>query len=241
MSSEEPEVASEQPELEMSTLKENGGWSEEKEGERERLLSSDPSTSIQNSVVTRPTNGGGGHGFVIILALVSAMGGFLFGYDTGVVSGAILKIRKTFLLNSAWLEIIVSVTLAAAAVSAILSGFLCNWIGRRPTLIVSSIVFTIGAAVLGASYHASMLVIGRIVVGVGIGMAAMAVPMYIAESAPAAMRGKLVVMNVMFIAGGQCVATVVDGAFSYLRYDIGWRYVHSPLCYWCIMCTVNPY
>lgn len=164
-----------------------------------------------------------GRVFVVILALVSAMGGFLFGYDTGVVSGAILEIRKTFLLTPGWLEVIVSVTLAAAAISAFVSGFLCDLIGRRPTLIIASVVFTVGAIVLGASYHAYVLLIGRAVIGVGIGMAAMAVPMYIAESAPASMRGKLVVTNVMFITGGQCIATLVDGGFSYLKYDIGWR------------------
>lgn len=163
------------------------------------------------------------HRFLIVLTMVSALGGFLFGYDTGVVSGAIIEIRKTFVLDSTWLEIFVSVTIAAAAISAFLSGFLCDWIGRRPTLILASLIFTVGAVVLGASFHIAMLVIGRIVVGVGIGMAAMAVPMYIAESAPANVRGKLVVVNVLFITGGQFVATIVDGVLSYLGQDIGWR------------------
>lgn len=163
------------------------------------------------------------HGFLVVLTMVSALGGFLFGYDTGVVSGAVIEIRKTFVLDSTWLEIIVSVTIAAAAISAFLSGFLCDWIGRRPTLILASLIFTVGAVVLGASVNTTMLVIGRIIVGVGIGMAAMAVPMYIAESAPANVRGKLVVVNVLFITGGQFVATVVDGVFSYLKQDISWR------------------
>lgn len=226
--------------IEMDELgdSENREWKEQQQGainhsaEKAPLLSdrdSDGSGSIQGHVRSaHGSEGGGGggeggHGFVIVLTLVSALGGFLFGYDTGVVSGAIIKIRETFLLNSMWLEIIVSVTLAAAAISALVSGFLCDLIGRRRTLIAASVVFTAGAAILGAAYHNSMLVIGRTVVGVGIGMAAMAVPMYIAESAPASMRGKLVVMNILFVAGGQCVATIVDGAFSYLRYDIGWR------------------
>lgn len=138
-------------------------------------------------------------------------------------AGAIIEIRKAFKLDSMWLELFVSVTIAAAALSALISGFLCDWMGRRPTLIMASLIFTAGAVVLGASYYVAMLVIGRIVVGVGIGMAAMAVPMYIAESAPANVRGKLVVVNVLFITGGQFVATIVDGVFSYLSYDIGWR------------------
>ena len=160
---------------------------------------------------------------VVVLSAISALGGFLFGYDTGVVSGAMLPIRQTFSLDSTYVELVVSVTIAAAAVSAFVAGFLCNLIGRKPTLILASFIFTIGAAVMGAAFYPWMLLVGRGIVGVGIGMAAMAVPMYIAESAPADMRGKLVVMNVLFITGGQFVATIVDGFFSYMRYDLGWR------------------
>lgn len=173
-----------------------------------------------------------GSGFVIILTLISALGGFLFGYDTGVVSGAMLEVRETFNLSSTWIELIVSVTIGAAAIASFVSGFLCDWIGRKPTLIIASAVFTLGAAIMGVSYYPWMLLIGRVVVGLGIGIAAMAVPMYIAESAPSHMRGKLVVVNVMFITGGQFVATVVDGAFSYLPTKIGWRLVIQGLLCW---------
>ena len=78
---------------------------------------------------------------------------------------------------------------------------------------------------MGAALNPWMLLIGRIIVGFGIGIAAMAVPMYIAELAPAEMRGRLVVVNNMFITGGQFIATVIDGAFSYLGINVGWRSV----------------
>ena len=86
-------------------------------------------------------------------------------------------------------------------------------------------VFTVGAVVMGAAWTPWILLVGRIIVGFGIGIAAMAVPMYIAELAPADMRGKLVVVNNMFITGGQFIATVIDGAFSYLGLNVGWRSV----------------
>ena len=161
--------------------------------------------------------------FVIILTLFAALGGFLFGYDTGVVSGAMLKIKASFSLTSIWVELIVSVTIASAAVSAVVAGFLCDLIGRRWTLIIASLVFTGGAVIVSTSLHSWMLLIGRLVLGVGIGFAATTVPMYIAESAPARMRGKLVVVNVVFITGGQFIATIVDGIFSYLPTNVGWR------------------
>ncbi len=183
------------------------------------------SDKVSVQVVKQKTiKGSTNKAFLILLTMIAALGGFLFGYDTGVVSGAMLNIKKTFHLSATWQEVIVSVTIGAAAISAAVAGVLCDLIGRKPTLIVASIVFTVGAVVMGAAVNAVMLVIGRIIVGLGIGAAAMASPMYIAESAPYHMRGKLVVLNNLFITGGQFVATVVDGAFSYLPINIGWRY-----------------
>ena len=189
------------------------------ESEKEALLNSSP--SIQHAGGKH--KGRSGIGFVVVLTVVSALGGFLFGYDTGVVSGAMLKVRAHFNLDSTWVEIIVSVTIGTAAIAAVMGGFLCDWIGRKWTLILSSAVFTVGSIVLGAAVTSWMLLIGRVIVGVGIGIAAMSVPMYIAESAPADMRGKLVVVNILFVTGGQFVATVIDGVFSYLGENIGWR------------------
>ncbi len=160
---------------------------------------------------------------VILLTVISGLGGFLFGYDTGVVSGAILEIRSTFDLRSIWLEGIVSITIATAALSSLVAGLLCDLLGRRPVLQMSSIVFTVGAALMGFSYYPWVLLAGRAIVGVGIGMAAMVVPMYIAELASVKTRGTLVLFYSVFLTGGQFIATVVDGAFSFLDYDVGWR------------------
>lgn len=172
-----------------------------------------------------------------LFSFSSSSGGFLFGYDTGVVSGAMLLIDKRFHLTPFWHELIVASTIGAAAVAAALGGLLSEAIGRRPVLIIASLVFTAGAVVMAASTDKFVLLggrdcyfvlflfcyflVGRVIVGLGIGLAAMAVPMYIAESAPAEMRGKLVVLNNLFITGGQFVATLIDGAFSYVPH--GWR------------------
>jgi len=160
---------------------------------------------------------------LILLTLVAAIGGFLFGYDTGVVSGALLEIRSTFDLSPAWLEGIVSVTIASAAISALLAGFFCEVLGRKLVLQMAATVFTVGAVLMAVSYYPAVLLIGRGVVGVGVGLAAMSVPMYIAEMSPAPLRGSLVVMYTMFVTGGQFAATVINGALSHLSYDVGWR------------------
>ena len=197
---------------------------DDSDSEKELLLPPKlPEKGEEGIHVTIKKESGGMKLYLVLLTVFAALGGFLFGYDTGVVSGAMLKIRQEFQLDSTWQELIVSVTLAAAAIAAVVGGPLNDKLGRKPTLLFASFVFTAGAVIMGVAWKAWVLLIGRIVVGVGIGLAAMAVPMYIAESAPADMRGKLVVMNTLFITGGQFVATVVDGAFSYLPLNVGWR------------------
>ena len=161
--------------------------------------------------------------FLLALTFFSALGGFLFGYDTGVVSGAMLKIRQDFHLSPVYQELIVSMTIAGAAVAALVAGPLSDLLGRKPVLLAAAFVFTLGAVVMSAAPTPEVLLVGRLVVGLGVGLAAMAVPMFISEAAPAAMRGKLVIVNVAFVTGGQFIATLIDGALSYLPLHIGWR------------------
>ncbi|KAM9376921.1 proton myo-inositol cotransporter-like isoform 1-T2 [Pholidichthys leucotaenia] len=162
--------------------------------------------------------------FVYVLAVFSALGGFLFGYDTGVVSGAMLLLKKEMNLNALWQELLVSSTVGAAAISALFGGSLNGWFGRRICILVASFIFSIGGIILSLAQDKVVLLVGRITVGLGIGIASMTVPVYIAEVSPPHLRGQLVTINSLFITGGQFIASVVDGAFSYLRND-GWRYM----------------
>ncbi|XP_062245870.1 proton myo-inositol cotransporter-like isoform X2 [Platichthys flesus] len=163
-------------------------------------------------------------GFVYVLAFFSALGGFLFGYDTGVVSGAMLLLKKEMNLSALWQELLISSTVGAAAVSALCGGFLNGWLGRKVCILMSSFIFTIGGTILSFAPDKVVLLVGRITVGLGIGIASMTVPVYIAEVSPPHLRGQLVTINSLFITGGQFIASVVDGAFSYLSHD-GWRYM----------------
>lgn len=163
-------------------------------------------------------------GFVYVLAVFSALGGFLFGYDTGVISGAMLLLKREMGLSALWQEVLISSTVAAAALSALLGGFLNGLFGRRVCILLASFFFTIGGIVLSTAPGKEVLLAGRLIVGVGLGIASMTVPVYIAEASPPHLRGQLVTVNTLFITAGQFTASLIDGAFSYLKHD-GWRYM----------------
>lgn len=107
---------------------------------------------------------------VKVLACFAAIGGFLFGYDTGVVSGAMILLKKEFGLNTIWQEMIVSVTIGAAALSALLGGIFNEKLGRRKVILIASTVFTAGALMMGLTPNKELLLAGRLVVGIGVGM-----------------------------------------------------------------------
>ncbi|XP_068958995.1 proton myo-inositol cotransporter isoform X2 [Petaurus breviceps papuanus] len=162
--------------------------------------------------------------FVYVVSVFSALGGFLFGYDTGVVSGAMLLLKRQLSLDALWQELLVSGTVGAAAVSALAGGALNGALGRRAAILLASALFAAGSVVLAVAQNKETLLAGRVVVGLGIGIASMTVPVYIAEVSPPNLRGRLVTVNTLFITGGQFFASVVDGGFSYLPKD-GWRYM----------------
>lgn len=107
--------------------------------------------------------------WLIALTCISAIGGALFGYDTGVVSGAMILIDEKFDLDHFWHELIVSVTVGAAAVAALASGILNDWLGRKKVMLLAALVFTAGAVVMGIANSKEVLLVGRMIVGLGIG------------------------------------------------------------------------
>ena len=110
--------------------------------------------------------------YVVFLTCFAAIGGLLFGYDTGIVSGSMLLIKDDFQLSTLWQEVIVSATIGAAALFSLLAGFLVDQIGRKKVIMIASFVFTVGAVVMAIpeTNEKEILLIGRLIVGVGIGM-----------------------------------------------------------------------
>ena len=108
--------------------------------------------------------------FVYLLTFFAGLGGFIFGYDTSVISGAMILLRNEFGLSSFWQELIVSVTVGTAAVFALIAGCLNTRLGRRGVILVSCLVFTSAAVLMGISVDRYMLMSGRVLAGAAIGM-----------------------------------------------------------------------
>lgn len=159
-------------------------------------------------------NKNGNNRFVIIVAVITAIGGLLFGYDTGVISVAILFIRETFVLSSAAQEITVSAVLIGAVIGAAASGFFADKYGRKIMIISASIIFGLGAVFSSISFDVYSLIASRIGVGIAIGMASFIVPLYIAEVAPVNIRGALVSLNQLAVTVGIVVSYMVDLFFA---------------------------
>jgi sugar porter (SP) family MFS transporter len=163
-----------------------------------------------------------GSAYVYAAAIFAALGGLLFGYDTGVISGALLFIRQQFGLSTFRQEVVVSVVLVGAAIAALGGGRLADRFGRRATLLLTAAIFVVGAVLCAAAPTAGLLIAGRVIVGLGIGLSSTTVPLYISEISPAKARGWQVSLFQLAITVGILAAYIVDYAFSGSR---SWRWM----------------
>src|SRR4029453_17879104 len=127
--------------------------------------------------------------FVYIAALFAALGGLLFGYDTGVISGALIFIKREFGLTTTDEEIVVSGVLLGATIGAIVGGKAADLFGRRRVLLVTAAIFGIGALASAVAPSPTVLIVSRVVLGLAIGLASTNVPVYLSEVAPPHARG----------------------------------------------------
>lgn len=162
--------------------------------------------------------------FLYLLTSCATISGLLFGYDTGIISGAMLSLRTYFSLSSLWIELVVSGTIGMAALSSLTAGALADYLGRVRTILLSCAIFTIGAFIMAFSQSKEILLLGRITVGAAIGLSSVVVPVYIAEVGPSNIRGILVTVNQLFITIGIVFANLIAALFSYMEKD-GWRYM----------------
>jgi sugar porter (SP) family MFS transporter len=155
------------------------------------------------------------HRHVLWSAAITALGGLLFGYDTGVISGALLFIGKDFHgMSSTEKELLTSILLIGAMVGALGAGKIADKIGRRITVLGTAAVFLVGVVLAAFSPSYGVLLVARVVIGLAVGSASMVVPLYIGETAPPRIRGALVSFNQLAITSGILVSYLVDYGLS---------------------------
>lgn len=160
--------------------------------------------------------------FVHTAALFAGLGGLLFGYDTGVISGALIFIKRDFDLTTMAEEIVVSGVLLGATIGAIMGGRLADRFGRRRVLLVTAAIFGIGAVISALAQSPLILIGSRIVLGVAIGLASTNVPVYLSEVSPPQARGWIVSLFQLAVTAGILAAYVVDYALAGIG---GWRWM----------------
>ena len=143
-----------------------------------------------------------------------ALGGALFGYDTGVISGAILFIKKAFHVTPFTEGAIVSGLLLGAVVGAALAGPLSDRLGRKRLVITAGVVFTVGALGSAAAPGVGVLIVARFVLGLAVGCSSLAVPVYLSEIAPTEVRGAVSSLNQLMVVVGILAASIVNAALA---------------------------
>jgi SP family sugar:H+ symporter-like MFS transporter len=174
------------------------------------------------SNATSSEAGGSRGGTSKLVYFFGALGGMLFGYDTGVISGAILFISPDLGLTPFLEGLVVASLLLGAAIGAACAGPLSDRLGRRNLILIAAVTFTIGAIGAALSPNVAVLVLFRVVLGLAVGAAALIVPLYLSEIAPTEIRGAISSLNQLMITVGILLAFIVNALLA----DSGaWRWM----------------
>ncbi|CDW56279.1 Sugar tr domain containing protein [Trichuris trichiura] len=158
------------------------------------------------------------------ITAATVMMGFPIGYNSTIVSGAMLILREQFYLNSLWMQLITGIIIAAATIFGLLAGWLNELLGRKKLISASCILFIIGAVLTSISNGKQILVMGRFVQGMAAGIATTTVPAYTAELAPVHLRGALITLFPLCMSIGQLASGISAASLSYLENgNISWR------------------
>ncbi|XP_016060430.1 PREDICTED: solute carrier family 2, facilitated glucose transporter member 12 isoform X1 [Miniopterus natalensis] len=161
--------------------------------------------------------------FTLLSSVTAAVSGLLVGYELGIISGALLQLRTLLALTCQEQEMVVSSLLVGALLTSVMGGVLIDRYGRRAAIILSSCLLGLGSLVLVLSLSYTVLIVGRIAVGVSISLSSIATCVYIAEIAPQHRRGLLVSLNELMIVIGILLAYISNYAFANVSH--GWRYM----------------
>ena len=148
--------------------------------------------------------------YITGISFVSALGGYLFGFDFAVISGALPFLQKQFLLDSYWEGFLTGSLALGAVAGCLIAGSYSDKKGRRPALLLAAIVFMLSSIAMAWAPERSFFIAARFCAGIGVGMASVLSPMYIAEISPAQLRGRMVALNQLTIVIGILITNLVN-------------------------------
>jgi MFS transporter, SP family, sugar:H+ symporter len=151
---------------------------------------------------------------VILISVVAAVGGFLFGFDTAVINGAVDSIQGAFQLSPGLTGFAVSCALLGSAVGAWYAGRTADHLGRVRAMVIAAVLFAVSAVGAGLAFSVWSLIAWRFIGGLGVGMASVIAPAYIAEISPASIRGRLASLQQLAIVTGIFISLLVDFIFA---------------------------
>jgi MFS transporter, SP family, galactose:H+ symporter len=158
--------------------------------------------------------------FTLFMVLVSAIGGALYGYDLGIISGALAFMSRDIVMTPTQLHIMPGAVLFGGAFSTLVTGPLCDWCGRRKMIIAAAVIFIIGVIVIASANHYAGLLAGRLIQGIGVGIVTIAIPLYLAEAVPPNVRGEAICTFQLLLTAGILMSSLVG---LYFTEDGDWR------------------
>lgn len=158
----------------------------------------------------------------VFTCILAALAGLMFGLDIGVISGAQKFIQQEFQVDDSMIEWIVSIMMAGAAFGALSAAWMSAKLGRKRSLILGAVLFVAGSVLCGMAWAPEVLIVGRLILGIAIGIASFTAPLYLAEIAPERIRGAMISLYQLMITIGILVAFLSDTAFSYTG---NWRWM----------------
>ncbi|TKY88799.1 hypothetical protein EX895_002430 [Sporisorium graminicola] len=187
---------------------------------------------LDEAAIEAAGQGDGNSTYLWGLTFFATIGGLLFGYDTGVISSALVQIGTDLdnkPLTDGDKEFITSALTLGAIISALVAGVVADKIGRKWTLVICDILFIVGAVIQAAAHKKWEVIAGRFIMGMGVGAAAQVVPVFLGELSPARARGRLTCLNSIACTGGQVVAYAIGAGFQHV--SSGWRWIIALGCF----------
>lgn len=162
--------------------------------------------------------------YILGISFISALGGYLFGFDFAVISGALPFLQKQFSLDAYWEGFATGSLALGAIIGCVVAGSVAEKYGRRPGLLTAAAIFTISSFAMAFAPGRDLFIAARFAAGIGVGMASMLSPMYIAEIAPAHLRGRMVAINQLTVVIGILVTNLVNYTLRNSG-DDAWRWM----------------